>query len=344
MIRVRHRLATLAQHLQSVASLRPSAVAQTQLLCDSVPKAPLLETLSAISSIGAANDQFGFGSLVNPQLTGCLVDIKQLSRRTPFAGPLEAELQAASARATGASTHKPECSRVVAEEHIRWPSAAIRGSSIRSRGHRWPAATTTTTTPPWQLRTFSSDSPPSNDAPELADKVVTSHEGAQEKLVLYRGRWIKPLRLLVRLKVLQLTGVSVLAIPIVQYTQHGHVTVGTYAAVGLVVSGAAIASAALWFYSRRYIGELSLLLPKKRAVRFSTLDFWGRRQDTDVAISRLVPPLKGLGPAALREVAQHAFVPLEVTGDRQYILSLRHGHLLEKDALIHLLTKDSQQV
>lgn len=32
-----------------------------------------------------------------------------------------------------------------------------------------------------------------------------------------------------------------------------------------------------------------------------------------------------------------------VTGDRQYILSLRHGDLLHKDALIDLLTKDNEE-
>lgn len=37
-------------------------------------------------------------------------------------------------------------------------------------------------------------------------------------------------------------------LPVVQ----GHVTLGTYAAVGCVVSGAVLASAALWFYSRRW--------------------------------------------------------------------------------------------
>ena len=29
------------------------------------------------------------------------------------------------------------------------------------------------------------------------------------------------------------------------------------------------------YYSGRYVGELSLLLPEKRVARFSVLDFWG---------------------------------------------------------------------
>ncbi len=35
------------------------------------------------------------------------------------------------------------------------------------------------------------------------------------------------------------------------------------------------------YYSRRYVGELSLLLPEKDVLRFSTLDFWGNREVCD---------------------------------------------------------------
>lgn len=52
-------------------------------------------------------------------------------------------------------------------------------------------------------------------------------------------------------------------------------------AAGLVV-GAGVASTTLWYYSRRYLGELSLL-PSSTAgqpprLRFSVLDFWGNRE------------------------------------------------------------------
>ena len=52
-------------------------------------------------------------------------------------------------------------------------------------------------------------------------------------------------------------------------------------AAGLVV-GAGVASTTLWYYSRRYLGELSLL-PSGTAgqpprLRFSVLDFWGNRE------------------------------------------------------------------
>ena len=51
---------------------------------------------------------------------------------------------------------------------------------------------------------------------------------------------------------------------------------------GALVVGAGAASAALWYYSRRYLGELALL-PSEEAgqpprVRLSVLDFWGNRE------------------------------------------------------------------
>lgn len=47
--------------------------------------------------------------------------------------------------------------------------------------------------------------------------------------------------------------------------------------LGALGAGCVAGSFCLNYYSRRYVGELSLL-PDKRTVRFSTLDFWGNRQ------------------------------------------------------------------
>ena len=49
-------------------------------------------------------------------------------------------------------------------------------------------------------------------------------------------------------------------------------------ALGGLAAGVLIASNSLWYYSRRYVGEMSLLLPDKTHVRFSTVDFWGNRE------------------------------------------------------------------
>eukprot|EP00898_Chlorokybus_atmophyticus_P007115 jgi/Chlat1/7404/Chrsp6S07429 len=156
-------------------------------------------------------------------------------------------------------------------------------------------------------------------------------------LVLYRGRWIRLLRVLVRLKIGQLSGVAALALPIALYVQQGNLPLSTWLGVGAVVSGAGAASFALWFYSRRYVGELALLPPDYRKAKFSTLDFWGRREDLIVDTSAIVPPFKGLTQQDLQHAAQQVFIPASVLNQRQFLMSLRLGHLHDKDALFKLL-------
>lgn len=34
----------------------------------------------------------------------------------------------------------------------------------------------------------------------------------------------------------------------------------------------------VWYYSRRYVGDMSLMMPNAQRVRFSVLDFWGNRE------------------------------------------------------------------
>lgn len=55
---------------------------------------------------------------------------------------------------------------------------------------------------------------------------------------------------------------------------------GTQLAVtGVLFAGCAAVSTTLWYLSRRYIGELSLLTAShRRQLCISTLDFWGNRQ------------------------------------------------------------------
>lgn len=50
------------------------------------------------------------------------------------------------------------------------------------------------------------------------------------------------------------------------------------AATVSVMIGSIITSYCIWYYSGRYVGELSLLLPERRVARFSVLDFWGNRK------------------------------------------------------------------
>ena len=55
--------------------------------------------------------------------------------------------------------------------------------------------------------------------------------------------------------------------------------VSEIAAAAAVATGCIVTSYCVWYYSGRYIGEMSLLLPEdRREVCFSVLDFWGNRQ------------------------------------------------------------------
>ena len=109
--------------------------------------------------------------------------------------------------------------------------------------------------------------------------------------------------------------------------------------LALLTAGSGAASAALYFYSSRYVGELALLPGSAGGVRISTLDFWGARSDLDVPLASVVPPLEGLSRAALAEAARQTFLPLSVAGheERQFVLSLRHGVLVDRGALLQLL-------
>ena len=54
----------------------------------------------------------------------------------------------------------------------------------------------------------------------------------------------------------------------------------TVMAVSLVV-GCTVASVTLWYYSRRYVGELSLRQGRRGGAPrlcFSVMDFWGNRE------------------------------------------------------------------
>ena len=147
--------------------------------------------------------------------------------------------------------------------------------------------------------------------------------------------------MLVRFKLFQLSGAAAVAVPLAASASGEPLSAAATAGVGLLVAGAGAASGALAFFSRRYVGELSLLGVPPRSLQLSTLDFWGRRLDTRVPLSALVPPLAPGGtPAALAVIAGSPFQHLDVTGDRQYIISLKYGTIVDRDALHALLRGD----
>lgn len=55
-----------------------------------------------------------------------------------------------------------------------------------------------------------------------------------------------------------------------------------------------------------------------------------------MALENIVPILDDSAEKAV-SLAQQAFVPLSVAGDRQFLLSLRHGKLVDRPALFKVL-------
>ena len=63
-------------------------------------------------------------------------------------------------------------------------------------------------------------------------------------------------------------------------------------------------------------------------------------QDSIVALDRVVPPLKYMTQKELHDLAEQPMIPLNVDGDRQYLISLRHGILVDKQRLFQILKGD----
>ncbi|GFR41397.1 hypothetical protein Agub_g2076 [Astrephomene gubernaculifera] len=160
---------------------------------------------------------------------------------------------------------------------------------------------------------------------------------AVQKQVLYRGRGMLLFRFVVRAKVFQLMGFLACAVFASVVLTTSNPDPMDLAAVGALAVGCVVTSYCIWYYSGRYVGEMSLLLPDRNRVRFSVLDFWGNREDNDVPLEQVVAPWRNRSVAEVRAQAKQALMPVEVKGDRQYYISVPHGYILEKEVLQKLL-------
>ncbi|MEW5303091.1 MAG: hypothetical protein WDW36_005818 [Sanguina aurantia] len=144
-------------------------------------------------------------------------------------------------------------------------------------------------------------------------------------------------RFVVRAKVFQLFGfftVAIMAGSILTTKESTSFEVA--AVVGLIV-GCVVTSYCVWYYSGRYLGELSLLLPQRRVARFSVLDFWGNRQDNDIDITRIDPPFRHRSIGQVKALTAQALMPLSVLDDKEYYISVPYGHLIQKQTLQDIL-------
>lgn len=188
-----------------------------------------------------------------------------------------------------------------------------------------------------QRRTFLSLTPFVKRAYEakLKEKIKTREA---QQLVLYKCKYIRPIRLAIRLKVFQFAGCFAAAALAAAFVFSADPKVEDVAAVVAVIVGCVVGTWCTNFYGKRIVGELSLLLPEKRTVRFSTLDFWGNRKDSDYPVDWVIPPLKNLNSAQVRNITSGLLWPVKVRGrDVNFYLSNRWGIIIEKEIMLKLL-------
>lgn len=53
-------------------------------------------------------------------------------------------------------------------------------------------------------------------------------------------------------------------------------------------------------------------------------------------LERMIPPLKGGSDREVFQIATQSLLPIDVEGDRQYFMSLRHGHIVNRPALLDI--------
>lgn len=92
---------------------------------------------------------------------------------------------------------------------------------------------------------------------------------------------------------------------------------------------------------RRYVGELSLLEPRRDVLRFSVLDVWGNREDVDVPLGALTPPFRNMAPKAADAIAGQLLFPVNTEvpgkGRRQFYVSVVAGQLLDAATVVRLM-------
>ena len=165
--------------------------------------------------------------------------------------------------------------------------------------------------------------------------------GERSGVVIYQGRGMRLLRAFTRVKVLQLTGIAGLAIPIATVAQGGTLTNPMILGMGTLSGAACLAMGTLYYFGQRYIGELAILHESEQA-RFSVIDFWGNRQDRLVHLSDIDPPFHQASQAKVKQLTHKLFRSMQVVEPpaRSYLLSLRHGHISDKDEMMRLLRGD----
>ncbi|WIA18890.1 hypothetical protein OEZ85_003562 [Tetradesmus obliquus] len=223
--------------------------------------------------------------------------------------------------------------QTLGEDHFPQQPAAVCNSSSSTRSYaRLPESPGSQAA---YARVRHPQQQPTQQAAAAADRPYPKiSDGPVQKI--YRGKWIIPVRFLVRGKIFQLLGGGGIAFVIGSATMSGAGWGDMLALTGLA-GGMVAGSYCLWYYSRRYVGEMSLLLPERRHVRFSVLDFWGNREDNDVPLEA-IQTFAGVRPKEVSHITSQLLFPLTITGDRQYYFNNIHeSHILEPEIFFSIL-------
>ena len=174
-------------------------------------------------------------------------------------------------------------------------------------------------------------------------------------VVLYKGPHVKLFRVVVRFKLMQLFSIGAVSTPLVLFFGGGagenieNVSATTQMLFAAASAFGAVGCAfALQEFANRYVGELALVSSsdeKKHWLRISSMDFWGNRVETVVKYPDAVEaPMRNVPESSYGEIAEATFLPLDVYLDeekmekKQFMVSLRHGKLLEKKTLLDVLS------
>jgi len=196
-------------------------------------------------------------------------------------------------------------------------------------------------------------------------------------LLLYKGPNVKLFRAIVRFKLLQVFSIGAVSTPLLLVFGGGgdggnieNVTATTQMVFASASAFGAIGcSFALQEFANRYVGELALLSSHsnsssntnnddnnntnsnstsgdgEKKLRISSMDFWGNRIETVVKYPEAVEaPLRNVPESSYGEVAEATFLPLDVYLDeekrekKQFMVSLRHGKLIDKKKLLDVLS------
>lgn len=247
---------------------------------------------------------------------------------------------------------------------------AARRSRDLNRVYR-PINNTSTTTRQNPLFISSSSSFPSRERDDIKTPTPTG-----KVRLLYKGPNVKLFRAIVRFKLLQVFSIGAVSTPLLLVFGGGdggnieNVTATTQMVFASASAFGAIGcSFALQEFANRYVGELALLSSHsnsssntnnddnnntnsnstsgdaEKKLRISSMDFWGNRIETVVKYPEAVEaPLRNVPESSYGEVAEATFLPLDVYLDeekrekKQFMVSLRHGKLIDKKKLLDVLS------